>query len=65
MGYTRAHYELLECLQARKTSLQQALQHRENRENDFTAWRLEPTEELKGRLWEVKNTLSMLGVDQG
>ena len=57
-------YDLLECLQARKITLQQALKHRENRENDFTAWRLEPTEELKGRLLEVENTLSMLGVEQ-
>jgi len=54
--------DFINCLQARKETLTESLQFRENRKQDFSSWRFNSKEELEGRLSEVKNTLDMLKV---
>ncbi len=54
--------DFIGCLQAREKTLTKSLSCRKNRKQDFSSWRFNSTEELGGRLSEVKNTLNMIEV---
>jgi hypothetical protein len=51
---------IIECLKARKTTIEQELNKRENNEQSFSDWKHYPTEQLSGRLSEINNTLDMM-----
>lgn len=51
---------LIDTLLARKATIEETLEKRQNHEQDFSSWRYESTEELEGRLKEINNTLNML-----
>jgi hypothetical protein len=59
--YGMEYITFIRCLRARRDTLRASLKCREDRQNDFSSWRWDSDDELKGRLLEVENTLTILG----
>lgn len=52
--------EIRQCLEARRRTLLESIDKRTKGQQDFSGWRFEDLEGLKGRYEEVKNTLDMM-----